>query len=255
MALTEAQRNRYQRQIIMEEVGEEGQMRLAAGRVLVVGAGGLGSAAAFYLAAAGVGTLGIIDDGEVELSNLQRQILHTTGRVGMPKAASAGLTLKALNPEIKINTYHLRLDKANAADLIGPYDIVVGALDNFETRYLVNETCVMLGKPLVEGGVRGFNGLLMTVLPGRGPCYCCVFPPAAPAGSQAPVSEEPIPVFATSPGVIGTLQAHEALKLLLKVGTPLVGRILFYDGLTGSFYEQEVKQAPNCPCCGDPTPT
>jgi adenylyltransferase/sulfurtransferase len=119
---------------------------------------------------------------------------------------------------------------------------------------LVNETCVRLRKPLVEGGVKGFNGLVMTILPGEGPCYCCVFPPAAPAGSKAPASEKPIPVFATSPGVIGILQAHEALRLLLKVGIPLAGRILFYDGLTGSFYEQEVKRAPKCPCCGDLNP-
>ncbi|HHV35958.1 MAG TPA: HesA/MoeB/ThiF family protein [Syntrophomonadaceae bacterium] len=237
---------RYARQIMIDEIGDEGQLRLARSKVLVVGAGGLGSASLYYLAAAGVGTIGVIDDQTVELSNLQRQILHTTARIGMPKVESAEITLQALNPEITVVPYHFRLEKSNARKLIAQYDLVVTALDNEETRHLVNETCVNLHKPLVEGGVQGFLGRLTTIIPGEGPCYACMFPDT---GGKS--SEDPFPMFATSPGVIGVLQAHEALKLLLEIGTPLVGRLLFYDGLSTSFYELEVQRAPECPCCGN----
>ncbi|HHW39685.1 MAG TPA: HesA/MoeB/ThiF family protein [Syntrophomonadaceae bacterium] len=248
--LSEQQRERYQRQLILPEIGEEGQLRLAAGKVLIVGAGGLGSPAAFYLAAAGVGTIGIVDDGEIELSNLQRQILHNTSRIGMPKVESAKLTLNALNPEVNIIPYHTRLTACNAPGIIENYDLVVSALDNTDTRYIVNEACVALRKPLVEGGVRGFGGMLMTILPGEGPCYSCVFPRPSRNGEHLSAARSPIPMFGTSPGVIGVLQAHEALKLLLKTGTPLVGKILFYDGITSSFCEQEVRREPHCSCCG-----
>lgn len=247
--LKEQERERYSRQLIIDGFGEEGQERLAAGKVLVVGAGGLGSAAAYYLAAAGVGTIGIIDDQDVELSNLQRQILHDTGRIGMSKAESAKMTLSALNPEIEVIPYDFRLTAANARELVERYDIVVAALDNEETRYLINEVCVTLRKPLVEGGVLGFSGRLMTVLPGVGPCYACVFPPSRRVGGEEPDAGGPLPVLSTSPGIIGVLQAHEVLKLLLKVGNPLVGRMLFFDGMSTSFHELEVKRAGDCPCC------
>lgn len=248
--LSEEQRERYQRQLLLPEIGEEGQLRLATGKVLIVGAGGLGSPAAFYLAAAGVGTIGIIDDGEIELSNLQRQILHTTPRIGMPKVDSAKLTLNALNPEVNIITYNTRLNSGNAREIIEGYDLVVSALDNLESRYLLNEACVALRKPLVEGGVRGFSGMLMTILPGEGPCYSCVFPRQISSQQDLAARTEAIPMFATTPGVIGVLQAHEALKLLLKTGTPLVGKLLIYDGITSSFSELEVHREPDCEHCG-----
>lgn len=248
--LSEKDRERYMRQMIIDGFGEEGQLRLAAGKVLVVGAGGLGSAAVYYLAAAGVGTIGIIDDQNVELSNLQRQILHNTGSIGMPKVESAKKTLIALNPEIEVVPYHFRLTIANARELVEKYDIVVAALDNEETRYLVNENCVALRKPLVEGGVRGFHGRLMTILPGVGPCYACVFPPSRHDGETVLGESSALPMLGTSPGIIGVLQAHEVLKLLLNMGKPLVGRMLFYDGLSTGFHELEVRRAADCPCCG-----
>lgn len=244
--ISDQDRERYSRQIMINEIGEEGQLRLASSKVLVVGAGGLGSPVSYYLAAAGIGTIGIIDDQEVELSNLQRQILHTTARIGMPKVESAKITLQALNPEITVVPYHFRLEKSNARKLIAQYELVVTALDNEETRHLVNKTCVNLHKPLVEGGVQGFLGRLTTIIPGEGPCYACMFPDTG--GKKN--SEGAFPMLGTSPGVIGVLQAHEALKLLLKIGTPLVGRLLFYDGLTTNFHELEVQRAPECPCCG-----
>lgn len=246
--LSEEQKERYLRQIIIGEVGEEGQLRLLAGRVVVIGAGGLGSPAGYYLAASGVGTIGLVDDGEVELSNLQRQILHNTAGLGLPKVESAAKTLNALNPEVRVIPYHLRLDRANARAIIKDFDLVVSALDNLETRYLVNEICVELGKPLIEGGVSGFWGMVTTIIPGQGPCFECLFPKPVTTAGQ-PEGSAPIPVFSTTPGVIGTLQAHEALKLLLGVGTPLAGRLLFFDGKSGSFSEQEVRREPDCPCC------
>jgi molybdopterin/thiamine biosynthesis adenylyltransferase len=247
--LTEKQRARYERQIILDEIGEDGQQRLASGKVLVIGAGGLGSVSALYMAAGGVGTIGIVDDQVVELSNLQRQILHNTDRIGTLKTTSAKLTLSALNPDISINTYNVRLDEENAAQIISGYDIVVSALDNQETRYVVNSACVSLRKPLVEGAARGFSGLLMTILPGKGPCYCCIFPKSS-CDSYLTGLIGPIPVFTTTPGIIGILQAQEVFKLLLKTGTPLVKEMLVYDGLTSSFYHQEVKRMPGCSCCG-----
>jgi len=244
-------RERYERQIMLEEIGEQGQLRLAKSRVLVVGAGGLGSPVLYYLAAAGVGTIGVVDDQDVELSNLQRQIIHSTARIGMPKVLSAKQTLLALNPGINILPYHAHLDRSNAAELVSKFDVVISALDNEETRYLLNENCVSLRKPMVDGGVHGFYGRLLTVLPGKGPCYACVFPrkdkrPLKEQGSK----DRPIPVFGTTPGVIGILQAQEALKILLDVGTTLVGKMLFYDGLTTTFQQLEVGRVKDCPCCG-----
>ncbi|MDD2556315.1 MAG: HesA/MoeB/ThiF family protein [Syntrophaceticus sp.] len=248
MMITAQGKERYSRQIMIKEIGEDGQIRLAGSKVLVVGAGGLGSAVLYYLAAAGIGTIGIIDDQDVELSNLQRQILHTTSRIGMPKVESARIALQALNPEITVVPYHLRLEKPNAKKLIEQYDIIVTALDNEETRHLVNENCVDMRKPLVEGGVQGFLGRLSTIIPGEGPCYVCMSP--IPDVRPKKNSETLFPMFSTTPGVIGVLQANEALKLLLKIGTPLVGRILFYDGLASCFEELNVQQVQECPCCG-----
>ncbi len=250
LPLSAEQRERYQRQLFLPEIGEEGQLRLKKGRVLIAGAGGLGSPVAFYLAAAGVGTIGIIDDGEIELSNLQRQILHTTPRLGMPKVDSAKLTLNALNPDVNIVALRTRLTASNAREIVEEYDLVVSALDNLESRSTLNEACVALRKPLVEGGVRGFSGMLMTILPGTGPCYSCVFPRKAFSQREFSEESEALPVFATTPGVIGALQANEALKLLLGIGSPLVGKILFFDGLTASFSELEVQREPDCECCG-----
>lgn len=244
-------RERYGRQIMLEEVGEQGQLRLAKSRVLVVGAGGLGSAVLYYLAAAGIGTIGVVDDQDVELSNLQRQILHSTARIGVPKVVSAKQTLLALNPGITIHPYHIRIDWTNAADLVSQFDLVISALDNEETRFLLNENCVSLRKPMVDGGVKGFYGRLLTILPGEGPCYACIFPhkdnrPFKEQGSE----DRAIPVFSTTPGIIGVLQAQEALKILLGVGKALVGKMLFYDGLTTTFQQLEVGRVSDCPCCG-----
>lgn len=247
---SDRERERYSRQIMVDGFGEEGQLRLASGRVLIVGAGGLGSPVAYYLAAAGVGKLGIIDDQQVELSNLQRQILHNTNSIGMPKVESAKKTLSDLNPEIEVIPYNFRLTVSNAREIVESYDLVVNALDNEETRYLVNETCVALRKPLVEGGVEGFHGRLMTILPGKGPCYACVFPPSSTDSEMTADEDQHFPMIGTSPGIIGVLQANEVLKLLLKQGEPLVGRLLFYDGLTTNFHELEVRRAADCPCCG-----
>ncbi|HHY40264.1 MAG TPA: HesA/MoeB/ThiF family protein [Syntrophaceticus sp.] len=243
-------RERYERQIMLEEIGEQGQLRLAKSRVLVVGAGGLGSAVLYYLAAAGIGTIGVVDDQNVELSNLQRQILHSTARIGMPKVVSAKQTLLDLNPGITILPYHIRLDRSNAAELVSQYDLVISALDNEETRFLLNENCVSLRKPMVDGGVQGFYGRLLTILPGEGPCYACIFPHKDDRSFKKQGSEDmAIPVFSTTPGIIGILQAQEAFKILLGVGTALVGKILFYDGLTTTFQKLEVGRVNGCTCC------
>lgn len=240
-------RERYSRQIIINEIGEDGQVHLFESKVLVVGAGGLGSASLYYLGAAGIGTIGIVDEQAVELSNIQRQIIHSTSKVGIPKVYSAKVTLHDLNPEITVNPYYIRLEKTNARRIIEQYDVVVTALDNEETRHLVNETCVVLKKPFVDGGVNGFLGRLTTIIPGQGPCYACIFPNTGIKKS----SEEPIPVLGTSPGVIGVLQAQEVIKVLLKIGAPMVGRILFYDGLSTRFHELDVPRSPRCTCCGN----
>ncbi|NPV27846.1 MAG: HesA/MoeB/ThiF family protein [Firmicutes bacterium] len=176
LRLTQEQLNRYSRQIVMEQIGEAGQQKLLQARVLLVGAGGLGSPVAYYLAAAGIGELGLVDSDQVEVSNLQRQILHSTERLGMLKAESAKLTLTSLNPDVKVTSYPVRASADNITELIRPYDVVVNAVDNFATRYLVNDTCVRLQKPLIEAGVMKFDGMVMVILPGRGPCYRCVLP-------------------------------------------------------------------------------
>lgn len=247
--LSPAEIERYSRQIILPNVGGRGQKKLKESKVLIVGAGGLGSPVAYYLAAAGVGTLGIVDSDAVELSNLQRQILHTTERLGEPKAESARKTLLALNPSIAVQTYPLRLNKDNILDIIGPYDVIVGGVDNFPTRYLLNDACVMAGKPLVEGGVLQWDGLAMTIKPKEGPCYRCIFPEPPPVGAVPTCREAGI--IGVVPGVIGVIQATEVIKLLLGIGDNLVGRLLIYDALEMRFREVRAERNPDCPVCSD----
>ncbi|MBC7334844.1 MAG: molybdopterin-synthase adenylyltransferase MoeB [Clostridia bacterium] len=245
--LSPALQERYSRQLLLAEVGEAGQEKLARARVLIVGCGGLGSPAAFYLAAAGIGRLGLVDRDVVELSNLQRQVLHQVARLGVPKTESARQTLQALNPHVAIDTYPLGLTAANVAEIVGAYEVVVDAVDNFETRYLVNDACVAAGKPLVEAGVLRWDGMLTTIIPGRGPCYRCLFPTPPPPGTVPTTAE--VGLMGTIPGVMGVLQANEVLKLILGVGEPLVGRLLLFDGLRGSFQEVVIKRNPTCPVC------
>ncbi|CAK0778704.1 Sulfur carrier protein adenylyltransferase [uncultured Gammaproteobacteria bacterium] len=248
-----AERERYSRHFLIPEVGEAGQTRLLNSRVLVVGAGGLGSPVAFYLAAAGVGTLGLVDDDVVDRSNLQRQILHTEDRVGTSKVASAKATLLALNPSLRINEHPLRLDSGNGEAVLSGYDLVVDGTDNFAARYLINDVCVRLGLPLVYGAILRFEGQISVFWPRypgrRGPCYRCLFPEPPPAGLVPSCSEAG--VLGVLPGVIGTLMATEAIKLLLGLDNPLVGRLVLYDALKAEFREFKVKPDPACHWCGD----
>lgn len=251
--LSSEDRERYGRHLLIPEVGEEGQMRLLDSKVLMVGAGGLGSPAAFYLAAAGVGTIGIIDDDVVDRSNLQRQILHTDNRVGTPKVESARITLESLNPAIDVITYEERLVASNVEEILNGYDLVVDGTDNFATRYLVNDACVKLGIPNVHGAIFRFEGQVSVFWPAfekrRGPCYRCLFPEPPPP-ELAPSCAE-AGVLGVLPGVVGTLEAVEAVKILLGLGDPLVGRLLIYDALHQSFTELKVERNPQCPRCGD----
>ena len=248
--LTEAQRARYSRHLLIPEVGEAGQVKLLKSRVLLIGAGGLGSPSALYLAAAGVGRIGIIDDDVVDESNLQRQILHTTDRVGMPKTESAKKAIHALNPEVVVDEHRLRLNRDNALELFGQYDLVVDGSDNFGTRYLVNDACVLLSKANVHGSIFRFDGQATTFVPGGGrPCYRCLFPEPPPP-ELAPSCQE-AGVLGVLPGIIGLVQAVEAVKLLLGRGEPLVGRLLLYDALEQRFREVKYQRDPLCPTCGD----
>src|SRR5437773_1637842 len=248
--LTDAQRARHSRQLLIPEVGEAGQARLLKAKVLLIGAGGLGSPTALYLAAAGVGRLGIVDDDVVDESNLQRQILHTTDRVGMPKTESAKKTLQALNPEVVVDEHRVRLNRDNALELFSKYDVIVDGSDNFGTRYLVNDACVLLGKPNVHGSIFRFDGQATTFIPGGGrPCYRCLFPEPPPP-ELAPSCQE-AGVLRVLPGIIGLVQAVEAVKLVLGKGEPLVGRLLLYDALEQKFREVKYARDPDCPACGD----
>ena len=240
---------RYSRHLIMPEVGEEGQLKLLQSKVLMMGAGGLGSPAAYYLAAAGVGKLGIIDSDVVDRSNLQRQILHTDARVGTPKVDSARETLLALNPDIEVETYNTRLTSENALEIFEGYDLVVDGGDNFPTRYLVNDACVHLGIPCVHGSVYRFEGQVTVFKPGDGPCYRCLYPEPPPP-ELAPSCAE-AGVLGVLPGIIGLLQAIEAVKVLLDMGNPLVGRLMHFDGLGTRFRELKLRQDPECPACGE----
>ncbi len=222
---------------------------LARARVLIVGVGGLGSPVALYLAAAGVGTIGVVDNDEVDLSNLQRQILHTTVEIGQPKVDSAARKLAALNHGLKVVPHRMRLGEENVLDLVREYDLVVDGVDNFPARYLLNDACVLSGVPLVEGGILRFQGMVMVIRPGRGPCYRCVFPESSPVG-VVPTCQE-AGVLGAIAGIVGTLQAVEAVKLLTGQGKSLAGRILTIDALSGEYRAAPWGRNPRCPVCGE----
>jgi molybdopterin/thiamine biosynthesis adenylyltransferase/rhodanese-related sulfurtransferase len=247
--LTDEQAHRYRRHLMMPDVGAEGQRKLLASKVLVVGAGGLGSPAAFYLAAAGVGRLGIVDFDQVDETNLQRQILHTTDRIGMPKTESARETLLALNPGITVDAIEARLTSANAESLLADWDVVVDGTDNFAARSLINEVCVRLRKPNVHGSVYRFEGQVTVLTAQGGPCYRCIYP-ELPAPELSPSCAE-AGVLGVLPGVIGLLQAVEVVKLRLGKGKPLVGRLLHFDALGAEFREFRVRRDPRCAVCGE----
>jgi molybdopterin/thiamine biosynthesis adenylyltransferase/rhodanese-related sulfurtransferase len=247
--LTPEQRERYSRHFLLSEVGEEGQARLLDSRVLIIGAGGLGAPVAYYLAAAGVGTLGLVDFDKVERSNLQRQIIHTEERLGMLKTQSAAVALRALNPEVQVVEHNLRLDSSNAEAVLSDYDVIVNGCDNFPTRYLVNDVAVFLGKPLVDGGIFRFEGQVTTMVPGASPCYRCRYP-SPPPPEEAPSCAE-AGVLGVLPGLVGLVQATEVVKLILGIGDPLSGRLLHVDALAMEFREFRIRKDPNCPVCGE----
>jgi molybdopterin/thiamine biosynthesis adenylyltransferase/rhodanese-related sulfurtransferase len=256
-SLTEAQRDRYSRHILLPEVGEAGQARLLKSRVLLLGSGGLGSPAMLYLAAAGVGTLGIVDSDVVDASNLQRQIVHATSRVGRSKVESATVRVAELNPDVKVVPYEERLTRENVERIFSDYEVVVDGTDNFPTRYLVNDAGVFLGKPVVHGSIFRFDGQITTFIPERAaarfglqasPCYRCLYPEPPPP-HLAPSCQES-GVLGAICGVVGTIQATEALKLLLGRGTSLAGRLLTYDSLRMKFRELRLRRSPDCPVCG-----
>lgn len=249
LRFTDEQIVRYSRHIILREVGSKGQKKISAGKVLIVGAGGLGSPAAYYLAAAGVGTICIMDDDVVDLSNLQRQILHATPDVGLSKAESAARKLSKLNPDIRVIPSRERLTAGNGLEIIKDYDAVLDGTDNFPTRFLINDACVMLKKPFFHGGILRFFGQALTVIPGQGPCYRCIFGEPPPPGSAPTCAEAG--VLGVLAGSIGVIQATEVLKYLLGLGDLLVGRLLTYDALTLRFGEIEVQKNPKCPVCGE----
>jgi len=247
--LNESDRKRYHRHLLIPEVGEAGQLKLLSSKVLLIGAGGIGSPVAFYLAAAGVGTLGIVDFDVVDESNLQRQILHTTERVGTSKVESAQATLKALNPGITVRGYETRLTSHNVDEIFSDYDVVVDGSDNFPTRYLVNDACVKLGKPNVHGSVYRFEGQVTVYDPPRGPCYRCLYPEPPPPDLAPSCAEAG--VLGVLPGVVGLLQAVETIKLILEVGQPLTGRLLHYDALRAEFRLLKLRRDPECTYCQD----
>jgi molybdopterin/thiamine biosynthesis adenylyltransferase/rhodanese-related sulfurtransferase len=248
--MTDEQRRRYSRHTMIPEMGERGQLQLLDAKVLLIGAGGLGSPAAMYLAAAGVGTLGIVDFDVVDVSNLQRQILHHTDDVGRPKVETAAEAIAALNPDVTVVPHRLVLRSDNAMDVMRGYDVVVNGSDNFPTRYLVNDACAMLGIPLVDGSIYRFEGQVAVFDPARGgPCYRCVYPDPPPPGEVPSCAEGG--VLGVLPGIVGSLQASEAIKLILGIGEPLTGRLLLFDALEGRFRQVKVRKNLACPVCGE----
>jgi molybdopterin/thiamine biosynthesis adenylyltransferase len=246
---TEEQIERYSRHIILKGVGGKGQQKLLGGKVLIIGAGGLGSPIALYLAAAGVGTIGIADADVVELSNLQRQIAHQTKDIGAPKVLSARDKMEAMNPDVRVNTYHTWISADNIPDIIKDYDFVIDGTDNFAAKFLINDACVLAGKPYSHGGILHFVGQTLTFIPGQSACYRCIFPAPPPKDAIPTCSQAG--VLGVLPGVIGMMQATEALKYLLGMGELLTGRLLVYDALAMTFRTVKVRRNPHCPICGE----
>ena len=245
MSLTEEQQERYLRHIALDNVGISGQEKLLSGKVLIVGVGGLGSPVALYLAAAGVGTLGIIDADVVDLSNLQRQVIHSTNDLNRPKVESARDKLEALNPDVTINSYYQRLEAENAVDIISEYDFVIDATDNFPSKFLIADACHFANKPYAHAGILRFDGQIITVLPGQSTCYRCIF-------QDTPDTKEAKPgLFGVLPGIIGNLQATEAIKYILGVGELLTDRLLTYNALDMTFREIKISRNKDCPLCGE----
>jgi adenylyltransferase/sulfurtransferase len=247
-ALTPEQVNRYSRHLIMPQIGSQGQRRLMNAKVLMLGAGGLGSPSAVYLSLAGVGTIGLVDFDVVDLSNLQRQILHQNDDVGRPKVISAKETINRFNPDVNVQLHETMLSAENAMEIISQYDVVVNGADNFPSRYLVNDACYLLGKPLVDGSILLFDGQATVYLPGKG-CYRCLFPSPPPPGEVPSCAEAG--VLGALTGLVGSIQAIEAAKLLLGIGESLSSRLLLIDALTMEFRTVKIRRNPNCPLCGD----
>ncbi len=249
MEFTEEQIKRYARHIILPEVGGKGQEKLLSSKVLLIGAGGLGAPCGYYLGAAGIGTLGIVDFDTVDLSNLQRQIWHGTADVGRYKVDSASDSIARINPDVNVITYKEKIDSQNIKDLIKDYDVIIDATDNFPTRYLINDACYFMRKPLVYGSLFRFDGQATVFLPGEGPCYRCLFPAPPPVGLVPSCQESG--VLGVLPGIIGAIQANEAIKIILGVGKTLNGRLLIYDALDMRFTEMKLRKDKTCPLCGE----
>jgi len=249
MGLNEEQIERYSRQIVLKEVGGSGQEKLLAGRVLIIGAGGLGSPAGLYLAAAGVGTLGIVDGDLVELGNLQRQILHGTADVGNKKVDSAAARLRAINPDVNVRTYQVRIKAANIRQIIREYDFIIDGTDNFPGKFLINDACYFESIAFSHASVLGFDGQVMSVLPGESACYRCVLACPPPVGTVPSSSE--VGILGVVPAVVGALEATEAIKFILGIGELLTNQMLIYDALTGNFRKVSVNRNPQCPLCGN----
>jgi molybdopterin/thiamine biosynthesis adenylyltransferase/rhodanese-related sulfurtransferase len=251
-ALTPEQKERYSRHILVPEIGLEGQMKMLDSKVLLLGAGGLGSPTGLYLAAAGIGKLGLVDDADVDASNLQRQVIHNTDRIGMPKTESARQAIEALNPDVEVIEHHGRLDSDNVIELLSDYDVIVDGADNFPTRYLLNDASVRLRKPVVSASILSFDGQLSTFVPYEGPCYRCLYP-TPPPPELAP-SCGAAGVLGMLPGIMGMLQSLEVFKLVTGAGDPLIGRLLLFEALGTEFTELKVRRDPDCPICGPNAP-
>ena len=249
ISLSKEQIERYSRHIILPDVGGEGQKKLLSSRVLLLGMGGLGSPAALYLAATGVGTLGLVDFDTVELSNLQRQVIHTNEDLGKSKVQSAKETIKAINPDVKVQKYEESLSVDNIMEIISDYDLIVDGTDNFPTRFLLNDACVLEEKTIVYGAILRFEGQVSVFAPDRGPCYRCLVPEMPPPGSVPRCQEAG--VLGVLPGIIGSLQAAEAIKLILGIGIPLIGRLLLFDAMDMEMQEVKLRKDPDCPACGE----
>ncbi|HVY79020.1 MAG TPA: molybdopterin-synthase adenylyltransferase MoeB [Solirubrobacterales bacterium] len=246
------QRDRYSRHTLLPEVGVDGQLKMLNAKVLLLGAGGLGAPTALYLAAAGIGTIGLVDDDVVDASNLQRQVIHNTERIGTPKTESARLTIEALNPDVKVVEHRFRLNAENILDIIGDYDVIVDGADNFPTRYLLNDASVRLRKPVVSASILSFDGQISTFVPYEGPCYRCLYPTPPPAELAPSCSANG--VLGVMAGTMGLLQANEVIKLVIGIGEPLVGRLLLFEALGTRFTELKVRRDPECPICGENAP-